>query len=105
MAERSYQQNEDRHDQERADDKANMALMRQDMKYMRGDLVEIKSEVRDLKQYYVTKDQATSLQKDLENRIENVEGRVSLIIKIGVAALLAFTSAIVAALAKLIFKV
>lgn len=101
----SYEQNEERHDKERADDKTSMALMRQDMRYMRGDLSEIKTEVRDLKQFYVTKEQATASRKDLETRIKSVEGKLSLVVRVGTVALLAFTGAVATAIAKLIFRV
>lgn len=97
--------NDGKHDRERNSDLVAAALTRQDIKYMRNDISEMKSELRDLKQFYVTKEQAATAHKDTENRIREVEARLGLVIKVGVAALLAFTTATATAIAKLIFKV
>ena len=82
-----------------------MALMRQDMKYMREDITEIKNDFRASIGLYMSKEQAMVMTDTWDKKYQALEKRISSIYAYGGSILVILTTAVIGAILKLILKV
>lgn len=99
MTERYTQQEHEDHDN------ASVAVIRNDIKYMRADIKDIKDEIRQAGGLYVTKAEFMQFKGDLDKDEETRDKRISSIYAYGGTVLAIVTLALIGAIFKLILKV
>lgn len=86
-------------------DSTSVAVIRNDIKYMRADLAEIKAQVRSSNDIYATKTQSLELRLDMEKSLDATNKRVDRIYAYGGSVIGIITLILIYAFFKLILKV